>query len=63
LPDYWRDQGRSAAARNLLAPVYRWFTRGFATPDLKETKALQGMRPIASSCQLLHRTWPNSWPN
>jgi predicted ATPase len=36
----WRDQGRRAAARDLLAPVYSWFTEGFATPDLKEAKAL-----------------------
>jgi predicted ATPase len=36
----WRDQGRRAAARELLAPVYGWFTEGFATPDLKEAKAL-----------------------
>jgi predicted ATPase len=35
-----RDQGRHAEARNLLAPVYRWFTEGFDTPDLKEAKAL-----------------------
>jgi len=36
----WRGQGRRAAARDLLAPVYGWFTEGFATPDLKEAKAL-----------------------
>jgi predicted ATPase len=36
----WRDQGRRAAARDLLAPVYGWFTEGFTTPDLKEAKAL-----------------------
>jgi predicted ATPase len=36
----WRDQGRRAAARDLLAPVYGWFTEGFAAPDLKEAKAL-----------------------
>jgi predicted ATPase len=36
----WRDQGRRAAARDLLAPVYSWFTEGLATPDLKEAKAL-----------------------
>ena len=36
----WRDQGRRAAARDLLAPVYGWFTEGFATPDLKDAKAL-----------------------
>ncbi len=37
-----RDQGRRAEARDLLAPVYGWFTEGFATPDLKEAKALLG---------------------
>jgi predicted ATPase len=36
----WRDQGRYAAARDLLAPVYGWFTEGFATPDLKSAKML-----------------------
>jgi predicted ATPase len=35
-----RDQGRRAEARDLLAPVYGWFTDGFATPDLKEAKGL-----------------------
>jgi predicted ATPase len=35
-----RDQGRRAEARNLLAPVYGWFTEGFDTPDLKDAKAL-----------------------
>jgi len=35
-----RDQGRRAEARALLAPVYGWFTEGFATSDLKEAKAL-----------------------
>ena len=36
----WRDQGKRAKARDLLAPIYGWFTEGFATPDLKEAKAL-----------------------
>ena len=36
----WRDQGKRAAARELLAPVYGWFTEGFDTPDLKDAKAL-----------------------
>jgi predicted ATPase/DNA-binding winged helix-turn-helix (wHTH) protein len=36
----WRDHGRRAAARDLLAPVYGWFSEGFATPDLKEAKAV-----------------------
>ena len=35
-----RDQGRRAEARDLLAPVYNWFTEGFGTPDLKQAKAL-----------------------
>ena len=35
-----REQGRRAEARDLLAPVYGWFTEGFDTPDLKEVKAL-----------------------
>ena len=35
-----RDHGRHAEARDLLAPVYGWFTEGFCTPDLKEAKAL-----------------------
>jgi predicted ATPase len=36
----WGEQGRRAAARNLLLPAYGWFTEGFNTPDLKDAKAL-----------------------
>ena len=36
----WRDQGKPTEARDLLAPIYGWFTEGFGTPDLKEAKAL-----------------------
>jgi predicted ATPase len=36
----WRDQGQRTEARDLLAPVYGWFTEGFDTLDLKEAKAL-----------------------
>jgi predicted ATPase len=36
----WRDQGKVQQAHELLAPVYRWFTEGFDTRDLKEAKAL-----------------------
>ena len=36
----WRDQGKRDEARDLLAPVYGWFTEGFDTRDLKEAKAL-----------------------
>ena len=35
-----RDQDKSQQARELLAPVYGWFTEGFDTLDLKEAKAL-----------------------
>jgi predicted ATPase len=36
----WRDQAKSQQARELLAPIYGWFTEGFDTLDLKEAKAL-----------------------
>jgi predicted ATPase len=36
----WRDQGKRNEARDLLAPVYDWFSEGFDTRDLKEAKAL-----------------------
>jgi predicted ATPase len=36
----WRDQGKRDEARDLLAPVYDWFTEGFDMRDLQEAKAL-----------------------
>ncbi|HZC55515.1 MAG TPA: hypothetical protein VE396_05625 [Xanthobacteraceae bacterium] len=36
----WRDQGKRDKARDLLAPVYGWFTEGFDTRDLKEARGL-----------------------
>jgi class 3 adenylate cyclase/predicted ATPase len=36
----WHDRGKRTEARDLLAPIYGWFTEGFDTPDLKEAKAL-----------------------
>jgi predicted ATPase len=36
----WRQQGKRAEARELLAPIYSWFTEGFDTLDLQEAKAL-----------------------
>ena len=36
----WRDQGKRIEARNLLAPVYNWFTEGVDTPVLQDAKAL-----------------------
>ena len=35
-----RDQGRTAEAHDLLAPIYGWFTEGFDTADFKEAKVL-----------------------
>ena len=36
----WAERGRRAQARDLLAPIYGWFTEGFDTADLKDAKAL-----------------------
>ena len=36
----WGEKSRRGEARELLAPVYGWFTEGFDTADLKEAKAL-----------------------
>jgi hypothetical protein len=36
----WQQQGKRVEARELLAPIYSWFTEGFATADLQEAKAL-----------------------
>ena len=36
----WREQGKRDAARDLLTPIYDWFTEGFDTPVLKEAKTL-----------------------
>ncbi len=36
----WQQQGKTSEARNLLAPVYNWFTEGFDMADLKDAKAL-----------------------
>jgi hypothetical protein len=38
MPRLWGDQGRRAEARDLLVPVYGWFTEGFDTADFKEAK-------------------------
>jgi predicted ATPase len=35
-----RDQGRPAEARDVLAPLYGWFTEGFDTPDLLDAKTV-----------------------
>jgi predicted ATPase len=39
----WHQQGKRVEARDLLAPIYGWFTEGFDTADLQEAKALLEM--------------------
>jgi predicted ATPase len=36
----WQQQGKRDEARELLAPIYGWFTKGFDTADLQEARAL-----------------------
>jgi predicted ATPase len=40
LAQVWLRQGKRAEARDLLSPVYEWFTQGFDTPDLQGAKAV-----------------------
>jgi class 3 adenylate cyclase len=40
LAGLWKEEGRHAKARDMLAPVYNWFTEGFELPDLKDARAL-----------------------
>ncbi len=42
LGQLWHGQGKANKARELLGPLYNWFTEGFDTPDLKDAKALLG---------------------
>ena len=54
LAELWRNQGRGAEARDLLAPVCGWFTEGFDLPDIKNARTLldeltqPDQRPLAS---------------
>jgi predicted ATPase len=40
LAHLWSGQGRRAEARDLLAPIYAWFTEGFGLPDLRQAREL-----------------------
>ena len=40
LSHLWQQQGKQAAARELLEPIYGWLTEGFDTADLQEAKEL-----------------------
>ena len=55
----WRDQGRHGEARDLLAPVYGWFTEGFDTRDLKEARAL--LDELAASARRRHSRLAIGW--
>jgi predicted ATPase len=61
----WRSQGKVQQARDLLAPVYRWFTEGFDTRDLKEAKALLGelAAPVRYYFDQRHETVPGQLRN
>jgi predicted ATPase len=45
-----RDRGLRTEARDLLAPIYGWFTEGFDTPDLREAKALLDRLTVGARC-------------
>jgi predicted ATPase len=57
----WRDQGKRDEARELLAPVYGWFTEGFDTLDLKEAKAL--LDELAALRRLIHAAYTALLPS
>ena len=64
----WRDQGKRDEARDLLAPVYGWFTEGFDTLDLKEAKggyavAVASERSAADADAVFEVCRPNSPTN
>ena len=40
LARFWGERGRRVEAREILAPIYGWFTEGFDTADLMDAKAL-----------------------
>ena len=50
----WRNQGKRDEARDLLAPVYGWFTEGFDTLDLEEAKALLSVPDMATQCRHIY---------
>jgi predicted ATPase len=53
-----RDQGKRDEARELLAPVYGWFTEGFDTLDLKEAKVLLDGLALSAKTERRRRRLP-----
>jgi predicted ATPase len=47
-------QGRSAEMRDLLAPIYAWFTEGFETADLREARAVLELESVGQPVKLTH---------
>jgi hypothetical protein len=60
----WRDQGKRAEARELLAPVYGWFTEGFDTRDLKEARrcSMSWQREVVVNREFQKVTLPATRP-
>jgi len=57
----WQQQGRSAEAREMLVPVYGWFTEGFDTPDLRDAQTLlEELGAIEVSCDEMYSTAASS---
>jgi predicted ATPase len=54
LARFSRSQGKQQQARELLAPVYGWFTEGFDTLDLKEAKGASRRVGVITGCQRTH---------
>ena len=66
LSQLWQQQGKRDEARELLAPIYGWFTEGFDTADLQEAKALLealswiGPSPLMVAPTVGQRPWPSA---
>ena len=56
----WQSQGQRAAAQQLVAEIYGWFTEGFDTADLQEAKAL--LEAGAAGCTRSTPPMPIQWP-
>jgi len=50
----WAEQGKQSEARQILEPIFHWFTEGFDTPDLIEAKALLNIYSLETRQQLLN---------
>jgi hypothetical protein len=61
LAQLWRDKRRCTEARDLLAPVYGWFTEGLDTPVLQDAKKLlDGDEPALASARARVAWWADT---